>query len=198
MIEPVTPDADEEDGVVIHSWRDVFHNSWRIHSFLGWRPDIPGGIDGVFVVYFMLGVVVVTLMDYTPGASLILGWMWWLPRHVVIPAYVAWILTMATPDDRTAVRYLTARLRMWLENVMARQYDMFGRRMPPRREGIPIRHDGTGAGRPQPGLVVGPAHVEIHRPVKLTTTGKGYIAKPDPDGETGPIVLGARTTFRVR
>lgn len=182
---------DDEGGPVIHSWRDVFTSSWKIHSFMGWRPNIPGGVDGVLVAYFMVTAIFITILDYVPVVNEFFGVIPWLPRHVVIPAYLAWIATMATPDDRSAIRYLLSRARLRLENAKLPE-------LSPGKELIPVLHDETAAGRPQPGKVVGPAHVEFTRPVRIRATGKGFVIDPDADGVTGPVVLSAGTTLTVR
>lgn len=184
-------DYDDEGGPIIHSWLDVFTNKWKIHSFMGWRPNIPGGVDGVLLAYFMVAAIVVTALDYVPGVSSLLGVVPWLPRHVVIPAYFAWIMTMATPDDRSSMRYLLSRVRLHLENMQLPE-------LSPTSERIPVLHDETAAGRPQPGHVVGPLHVEFNRPVRIRATGKGFICVPDDDGDTGPVVLGGGVTLTVR
>lgn len=181
----------DEGGPVIHAWRDVFNTNWRVHSFMGWRPNIPGGIDGVFLGYFMLAAVFVTAMDFTPGVGYLFGVIPWLPRHVVIPAYIAWTATMATPDDRSAVRYLLSRARLQLENLELPKPH-------PSPERIPVRHDETGSGGARPGRVVGPAYVEFNQPVRIRAHSKGYTVTSDAEGVTGPIVLNPNTSLTVR
>lgn len=181
----------DEGGPVIHAWNDVFTNKWRIHSFMGWRPNIPGGIDGIMVAYFMMGVVVVMLLGHVPGVGDLINAVWWPLPHIIVPGYLAMIATSVTPDDRSAYRYMMSRLHLHLDNMRLPE-------LAPRPERIPVRSDETAAGAPRPGTVTGPVHVEFNRPVRLQATSKGIIAHSDPNGETGDVVLGSRVTLTVR
>lgn len=181
----------DEGGPVIHSWRDVFNTNWHIHSFMGWRPNIPGGVDGIMVAYFMVGVVGAMVLGYVPLFGDLINGVWWPLPHIIIPAYIAMIATAATPDDRSAYRYMTSRVRLHMEHVRLPE-------LAPRSERIHIHHDETSAAPVQAGMVTGPAHVEFNHPVRLRANSKGIIAHPDPDGETGDVVLGPGVTLTVR
>lgn len=181
----------DEGGPVIHSWRDVFNTNWRIHSFMGWRPNIPGGVDGIMVAYFMVGLVSVLVLGYVPLFGSLINAVWWPLPHIIVPAYIAMIATAATPDDRSAYRYAMSRLGLHITHLRLPE-------LAPRGERVPVRHDETAAGPVQPGSVTGPVHIEFNRPVRLTASKNGMVAVDDPNGETGPVVIGSNVTLKVR
>jgi hypothetical protein len=177
--------------MVILSYRRVFRVDRRIHRIDNWPIPVPGGIPLRGCIYFALVVLAVVIARQVPGPDVLLAALNAPLRYIVVPVFLAMLLTRYAPDGRR----LDAHAITW----MCYQYRAHRPHRTMRVGGhVRVRWD-LAAPDFRRLLVYGPAQVHYRDPVRYALSWRGhFIARPHQDGTTDAYNVPAGERLEVK